>query len=86
MPELSRFYGISILMYFNDHPPPHFHVVYDEHRAVISVQDLRMTEGALPRRFVALVLEWPMQHRQALQDAWDRLATSGERTRIPPLE
>lgn len=44
MPEISRFFGIIIFMYFDDHNPPHFHVKYNEERAVFSILDLKMLE------------------------------------------
>lgn len=85
MPELSRFLGISILMYFNDHNPPHFHVRYDEYRAVFRIADLMMTDGRLPGRVTALVLEWANQHRQELLDNWNSIRESGEYETIEPL-
>ncbi len=57
MPEISRFYGIIITMFVVDHNPPHFHVRYGEHRALITIQD-GMIEGKLPRRALSLVYEW----------------------------
>ena len=57
MPEISRFFGIIIFMYFDEHNPPHFHVKYNEARAVLSISDLRVMEGKLPRRALSLVLE-----------------------------
>ncbi|HEX29594.1 TPA: DUF4160 domain-containing protein [Candidatus Poribacteria bacterium] len=50
MPEICRFFGIVIRMYFADHPPPHFHVEYGEHRAVIDIRTLVIIEGYLPPR------------------------------------
>lgn len=49
MPSISSFYGIIIYMYFNEHNPPHFHVIYNEYKAVISINDGAIT-GSLPRR------------------------------------
>jgi hypothetical protein len=66
MPELSRFLGISILMYFDDHNPPHFHVKYTDHRAVISINNLTLLEGRLPARVLGLVMEWAELHKEAL--------------------
>jgi hypothetical protein len=55
MPELSRFLGISILMYFDDHNPPHFHVRYNDDRALVSIEELKVLEGHLPARILGLV-------------------------------
>ena len=50
MPEITRFYGIIIKLFFGDHPPPHFHAVYGEHNALFSIEPLEMIEGDLPGR------------------------------------
>jgi hypothetical protein len=55
MPEVSRFYGIVIRMYFADHWPPHFHAEYSEHEALIGIEDLRVIAGDLPARAFGLV-------------------------------
>ena len=47
MPEISRFFGIIIAMYYNDHPPPHFHVRYGQQKAIIGIQSLAILEGKL---------------------------------------
>ncbi len=57
MPEISRFFGIIVFMYFDEHNPPHFHVKYGENRAVISIQELKLMEGSIPKRALSLVLE-----------------------------
>ena len=58
MPEICRFFGIIIRMFFNDHEPPHFHAVYGEQEALIEIETLAIYRGYLPRRALALVLEW----------------------------
>jgi hypothetical protein len=57
MPSVSRFFGIVILMYYDDHAPPHFHAKYGEHRAQINIETLEIIEGEMPRRAFSLVLE-----------------------------
>ena len=86
MPEISRFFGIIIFMYFDEHNPPHFHVKYGEERAVLSISELKVIEGQLSRRALALVLEWANEHRDELMHNWISLETTGEYTKIPPLE
>ena len=66
MPELSRFYGIVIKIYFDDHPPPHFHAEYGDHEAVIQIRDLAIIAGALPTRATRMVLEWAALHQREL--------------------
>jgi len=60
MPEICRFYGIVIKMYFDDHNPPHFHAEYAEHEALIDVNTLSVFSGRLPPRALGLVTEWPL--------------------------
>ncbi len=85
MPEISRFLGISIRMYFNDHNPPHFHVKYGEHRASVAIADLRVLSGTLPARVLGLVVEWALQHRPELRHNWDAIAEDGTWRKIDPL-
>ncbi len=85
MPQICRFFGIVIAMYFSDHAPPHFHAKYAEHEAVISIDSLRVREGSLPPRAFGMVLEWASLHREELFENWD-LAHAGHPLRpIAPL-
>ena len=86
MPEISRFFGITVFMYFDEHNPPHFHVKYGEDRAVISINDLKLMEGKIQKRALALVLEWANEHRDELLKNWNSLETTGEYSKIAPLE
>jgi len=85
MPEISRFLGIIIYMYFNDHHPPHFHAQYNEYQASISIETLGLLEGILPSRILSLVVEWGMEHRDELMGNWESLRTSGQYRKIQPL-
>ena len=85
MPEISRFLGIVITMYFNDHNPPHFHVRYGESRAAIAIQSLEVMTGILPARVLGLVTEWASIHRETLLKNWTQMATSGTFEPIAPL-
>ncbi|MCY4599980.1 MAG: DUF4160 domain-containing protein [Acidobacteria bacterium] len=86
MPEISRFFGIVIKMFFSDHAPPHFHAEYAEHEALIMIETLEVLRGDLPRRALALVLEWAATHRKELRADWDRARSGQTLTPIPPLE
>jgi len=66
MPTISSFYGILIRMFFNDHPPPHFHARYGEFEATIEITTLNILEGTLPGRALKLVQEWAIIHREEL--------------------
>jgi hypothetical protein len=85
MPELSHFLGIAILMYFDDHNPPHFHVRYNDFRAIISINDLSLMEGKLPPRVLGLVMEWAELHKNELLDNWNMVKESGKWFKIEPL-
>lgn len=86
MPEISRFFGIIIFMYFDEHNPPHFHVKYNEERAVLAIQELKVMEGKLSKRALSMVLEWANEHRDELLSNWNSLQTTGNFSKIAPLE
>ena len=85
MPEISRFYGIVISMYYDDHNPPHFHVRYGGDRAAVEIPSLRVLEGKLPPRVLGLVVEWASQYQPELMDNWDAARNDSSPRRIPPL-
>ncbi len=85
MPELSRFLGISIAMYYEDHNPPHFHVKYNDFRAVISVNELNIIEGNLPPRVLGLAMEWAELHKNELLENWNMVQKTGKWFKIEPL-
>lgn len=64
MPEISRFLGIVIRMYFNAHNPPHFHVEYNEFEASVVIETLGIMEGRLPAKVLSLAVEWASFVRQ----------------------
>ncbi len=73
-------------MYYNDHPPPHFHVAYGEFRAQMAIETLAIIEGELPRRVMNLTMEWAALHRDELRADW-ALARNGQPLeRIVPLD
>lgn len=86
MPEISRFLGIIITMYYGDHSPPHFHVRYGKFKAIVSIDPLMILEGRLPPRVQGLVIEWASLCQDELRENWQR----GERrisfNKIAPLE
>ena len=86
MPEISRFFGIVVTMYYNDHDPPHFHVRYGEKRAIIAIESLKVLDGALPTRALGLVLEWVSMHRDELDANWRLARAKQPLESIAPLE
>jgi hypothetical protein len=85
MPELSRFLGIVIAMYYRDHGPPHFHAVYGEFEITVEIETARVN-GSFPKRALAHVLEWLALHRAELVDAWSIARARQPLPRIEPLE
>ncbi len=85
MPELSRFYGIIIRMYFKDHNPPHFHAFYADDEALMEINTLGVYAGKLPARALGLVTEWASLHQAELMAAWDRARNLEPPDRIEPL-
>ncbi len=85
MPEISKFYGILIYMYIDDHNPPHFHVIYEGEEAMIDIKDGHIT-GSLPRRALRLVYEWLDLHKDELLENWEQLKNSGAIKKIEPLK
>jgi len=71
MPEICRFLGIVISMYFDEHNPPHFHVRYNDYRAVIGISDLNQLDGHLPAKVRGLVEEWAELHQDELLVMWE---------------
>jgi hypothetical protein len=85
MPEICRFYGIVIRMFFVDHPPPHFHAMYGEYEALISIEDSRIIAGVLPGRALSMVKEWVDLHRGELHDCWALASNAEPLMKIDPL-
>jgi len=85
MPELSRFLGMVISIYFDDHNPPHFHVEYNENEALISINDLSVLKGNLPPRVMGLAMEWARLHKTELLENWNMVKDSGKFFKIEPL-
>ncbi len=71
MPEICRFLGIVISMYFDEHNPPHFHVRYNDYRAVMGIRNLNLLDGHLPAKVRGLVEEWAEQHQSELLKMWE---------------
>lgn len=86
MPTLSEFFGILIRMYWDDHPPPHFHAIYGEHEAQYNIATLDVIHGTLPRRAHAMVVEWASLHRDELMKNWERCQVPAPTVPIQPLE
>lgn len=86
MPEISRFYGIIIAMFFDDHNPPHFHARYAGKKAAIEIESLHILEGSLPPRALGLVIEWASQHKVELYDNWELTKNNLQPHKIESLQ
>lgn len=86
MPQISRFFGIIISMFYDDHNPPHFHAAYAEFSAKLAIDDLRILDGNLPSRALGLVIEWASNHKNELKENWERANKNLELKSIEPLQ
>lgn len=86
MPEISRFFGIIITMYYSDHQPPHFHVRYGESKAQVIIETISILNGNLPPRVFGLVAEWALAHRDELRENWNLIQADIPPKKINPLE
>ncbi len=85
MPEISRFFGIVIAIFYDDHNPPHFHARYGGDKAAISINELTLIEGQLPPRVMGLVVEWASTHKEELLKDWDKARKNQPLLAIEPL-
>jgi hypothetical protein len=86
MPEISRFFGVVIAIFYDDHNPPHFHARYEGAKAVIDINALSIREGALPPRVFGLVIEWATLHKKDLIKNWELAKDKKPLQTIDPLK
>ena len=85
MPVISKFLGVSIAMYWNDHSPPHFHAKYGEYEITVDILT-GVVEGKFPKRALRHVLEWYELHKDALMQDWELCRQKKAPKKIEPLE
>ena len=85
MPIVSRFLGIIIMMYWNEHNPPHFHAKYGEYKIIVHINS-GVIEGRFPKRALKLVMEWYEIHKDELLEDWKICEKRGNPNPISPLE
>jgi len=85
MPEISRFYGIIIAMFYNENNQPHFHARYGSQKVVIAIRTLSVLEGKLPARALGMVVEWASQHQAELLENWELSRKEQTPRKIQPL-
>ncbi|MGD0655873.1 MAG: DUF4160 domain-containing protein [Thermoguttaceae bacterium] len=86
MPVVSRFFGIAIAFYWEDHLPPHFHAKYSGDEAMIDIRTGEVLRGDLSKRSLALVQEWRKMHTSELLEDWERAKQRKPLVYISPLE
>ncbi len=86
MPEVSRFFGIVITMYYNDHDPPHFHIRYGGRKALVGIESLSIIRGEATPRVRGIVVEWASLHQEELRQNWELARLQLPLQEIPPLE
>jgi hypothetical protein len=86
LPSISRFYGITIMMYYNDHGRPHFHATYEGRRYKAFIWPLAFEGESPPSRVRSLVLEWAAMHQKELWENWKRSREGLRHNPIAPLE
>jgi hypothetical protein len=86
MPEISRFLGVIIGMYYRDHPPPHFHAKYGDYEVLVNIETGEIIRGRMPRRALSLVEEWRQLHKEELLADWRLAETHRPLSKIEPLE
>ena len=86
MPEICRFYGIIIQMFYREHEPPHFHATYGEYRVKITIDDLIVISGKIPRKWLNLVIDWAELHKEELKKEWELGRAEKPLFRIEPLK
>ncbi|MDQ4144897.1 MAG: DUF4160 domain-containing protein [Actinomycetota bacterium] len=85
MPRICFFHGISIYMHYSDHPTPHFHALYAEYEAKLSIRAGEVVEGSLPPAQLRLVRRWARLHTAELMANWEAARSRGRLARIEPL-
>lgn len=85
LPEISRFFGIVVTMFFDDHNPPHFHARYGGDSVVIEIGSLRVLEGNMQPRALGLVVEWASVHQEELREDWELAKNNQVPNKIEPL-
>ena len=87
MPEISRFLGIIITMYYSDHQPPHFHVRYGDSKAQVTIEaNLNLEWKPAPPRVFGLIAEWALAHQDELREDWQLVQNEALPNKIAPLE
>lgn len=86
LPEISRFFGIVVRMYYDDHNPPHIHVEYQGNKALFDFEGNLLRGGLRSRTALRLVCEWINLRESELREDWERARAGRELRKIAPLD
>ena len=86
MPEISRFYGIIIAIFYDDNNPPHFHARYGKQKVAIAIKTLNVLEGKIPARALGMTIEWASMHKEELLKDWELAKNNQPPNKIEPLK
>ena len=86
MPEICRFFGIIIAVFYDDHNPPHFHARYEGEKISIEINSLSVLDGKISPRALGLIMEWPTQHKEELIEDWELAKQNLPPNKIKPLQ
>ncbi|MCH7613786.1 MAG: DUF4160 domain-containing protein [Candidatus Marinimicrobia bacterium] len=86
MPEISRFYGIIIAIFYNEHNPPHFHARYGGQKVAININNLNVLDGEIQPRALSMVIEWASLHKEELLKDWELAKENQPPQKIAPLK
>jgi hypothetical protein len=85
MPEISRFLGIVIAMFYRDHTPPHFHAIYGDYEVTVTIET-GIVSGEFPKRALSHVFEWLELHKSELLEDWELAKQRKPLNKLNPLE
>ena len=85
MPEISRFLGIVIAMFYREHAPPHFHATYGDFEITVTIET-GIVSGEFPKRALSHVLEWSELHKDELMENWKLSKERKPLNKVAPLE
>ena len=86
MPEISRFYGIIIRIFYDDHSPPHFHAFYGKKEGLYSIEKAEKLAGEIPAKQDKIIKKWARQYRKELLDSWNMAKDKTPPKKVPPAK
>jgi len=84
MPEICRFYGITITMNYNEHNPPHFHAMYQDYEISVEIKTA-LVKGTMSKRALKMIFEWLELYKDELLADWDLAQNRQALLKIAPL-